>query len=309
MFELPTKHRILIVDDEPDIHSLTKLSLKKVQYNGKALDIVSAHTGKEAVEVMRTHPDTALILLDVVMESPTAGLDACRAIREELGNKFVRIVLRTGQPGVAPERKVIDEYDIDGYLPKSELTTNRLYTTLRTALKAFEELVALQRYREILTFLHQSVSELQAFRPLEETLQHILQTALAIAPCELGVLNLETFQQTGYPRQFMTHLATGLDPMTVEAMVAGIVTSVTMDPASLVLKQGGPLGEGYLFPLMLHRDLGNGWLYLHRTLEDPLLLQTLPMLASHAANALYASVAQAMLSERDTTTFYQEMAI
>src|SRR5438552_7535019 len=149
MITLPNKHRILIVDDEPDISMVTKLSLKGVSYRGRSIEFETAASGKEAIDAMKVRPDTSVILLDVVMETSTAGLDACRTIREELGNKLVRILLRTGQPGAAPEKQTIDEYDIDGYLPKAELTTNRLYAAVRTALKAYEELIELERHRQI----------------------------------------------------------------------------------------------------------------------------------------------------------------
>ncbi len=121
----PQKHRILIVDDEPDVHQITKLSLRGLR-RGRPIEFLSASSGEEAVRMMQAHPDVAVILLDVVMETNSAGLDACRAIRETLGNPFVRILLRTGFPGEAPERQTIDEFDIDAYLPKAELTSSRL---------------------------------------------------------------------------------------------------------------------------------------------------------------------------------------
>src|SRR5205085_8841219 len=121
-----------------------------------------------------------------------AGLEACKAIREQLGNRFVRILLRTGQPGVAPERKTIEDYDIDGYLPKAELSSNRLWASVRTALKAFHELVELERSRQTLSFLHRSVASLHAFEPLDVCLQRFLATAMAIVPTPLAVLKLET---------------------------------------------------------------------------------------------------------------------
>ena len=91
------KHRVLIVDDEEDVHAITRLSLRGLRYRDRKLQFLSVLTGRDAVETMRRHPDIAVILLDVVMESDHAGLHACRAIRDELGNPFVRILLRTGQ--------------------------------------------------------------------------------------------------------------------------------------------------------------------------------------------------------------------
>ena len=125
---LPTRHKILVVDDEPDVFALTKLSLKGLEYKGRKVELLDAATGRDAVNAMQRNPEIALILLDVVMKTNSAGLDACRRIREELGNSFVRIILRTGQPGEAPERQTIEQFDIDGYLPKAELTSDRLYS-------------------------------------------------------------------------------------------------------------------------------------------------------------------------------------
>jgi CheY-like chemotaxis protein len=135
------KFQVLIADDEPDVYTITQLALKGLQYRNKPVVLRATATGKETVQALKSDPSIAVILLDVVMETDSAGLDACRAIRSELGNRFVRILLRTGQPGHAPERKTIDEYDIDGYLPKAELTSTRLYSAVRTALKAWAELV------------------------------------------------------------------------------------------------------------------------------------------------------------------------
>src|SRR5262249_7285539 len=150
MLTLPEKYYVLVVDDEPDVLSVTHLSLRGLSYHGREVEFLAAASGQETVQIIQAHPEVAVILLDVVMETMSAGLDACRAIRTDLGNRFVRILLHTGQPGAAPERETIDEYDIDGYLPKAELTTNRLYAAVRTALKAWEDLSHLERHRHYL---------------------------------------------------------------------------------------------------------------------------------------------------------------
>jgi CheY-like chemotaxis protein len=303
MISLPENYLILVVDDEPDMHSLSRLSLRSLKYRDRGVELAFASTGQEAVEFMRSRPDTAVILLDVVMETPTAGLDACQSIRQELGNEFVRIILRTGQPGAAPEKKVIEEYDIDGYLAKAELTTNRLYTAVRTALKAYDELVELQRHREVLTFLHESVTSLHTLEALEESLQRILETAVMIAPCDLAVLNLETFQESGDSRRYVLFTGTNPNSDETEAAATAIVSQIAEDPSALALKDAGIFGNGFLVPLVLHRDLGYGWLYVENSLEDPLMYQTLPMLAAHAANALYSTIARELFLARSGTFF------
>ncbi|QPK63325.1 DUF3369 domain-containing protein [Methylomonas sp. LL1] len=132
--------KVLIVDDEPDVRKLTRISLRDFSFANRALQFIEAGSAAEAKECLEQHPDIALALVDVVMESQDAGLQLVEYIRRELGNALIRIVIRTGQPGVAPERFVIDHYDIDDYKDKTELTATRLYTTVRSALKAFRDL-------------------------------------------------------------------------------------------------------------------------------------------------------------------------
>ncbi|NET59693.1 MAG: adenylate/guanylate cyclase domain-containing response regulator [Symploca sp. SIO2E6] len=139
--------KILIVDDEVEIHQITKLALDDFTFGGKPLTFLSAYSGAAAKELIKQHPDTALILLDVVMESDEAGLEVVKYIRNVLGNLLVRIILHTGQPGKAPEELVITHYDINGYNSKTELTTRKLFTTIVSALRSFRTLTRLEDSR------------------------------------------------------------------------------------------------------------------------------------------------------------------
>jgi len=141
--------RVLVVDDDPEVHAITELALSGAEFDGVPIEIVSVHSGAEA----RAHLSAerrnriALILLDVVMETEHAGLDLVRFVREELKNSIVRICLRTGQPGSAPERAVIVDYDINDYKAKTELSAQRLFTTVLASLRSYRDLVALERSR------------------------------------------------------------------------------------------------------------------------------------------------------------------
>lgn len=141
------KWKILIVDDEPEVHDITKAVLKRFLFEGKGLTFYSAYSAEETVEVLKVHPDIDLILLDVVIESNDAGLKVVKTIREELGNKLVRIVLRTDQPGSAAEKEVITNYDIDGYKEKTELTATKLYTTIVSALRTSSHLKTIHEHK------------------------------------------------------------------------------------------------------------------------------------------------------------------
>src|SRR5262249_7102302 len=160
-------------------------------------------------------------------------------IRDELGNRFVRILLRTGQPGAAPEKRTIDEFDIDGYLPKAELTTNRLYAAVRTALKAWEELIELERHRELLAAIHDCVISLASFEPLEASLGRILETAVAICPTALAILELQSFEKEGNPRRWFVYLSTDPDAMQAKAAALAVGARIAQDPAARAVSEVG----------------------------------------------------------------------
>lgn len=138
---------VLIVDDEKQIHQVTKMVLQDFEFGGRKLEFHCAFSAAEAKQVLQQQPNAALVLLDVVMEQEDAGLQVVRYIREELKNTAIRIILRTGQPGQAPERTVIMEYDINDYKEKTELTTQKLFTTVVTALRSYRDLKTIEKSR------------------------------------------------------------------------------------------------------------------------------------------------------------------
>ena len=139
--------KILIVDDDPEIHRMTSFVLKDFRYDRKALAYVNAYSSEEAKKAIAQHPDTAIILLDVVMGEKRSGLEVVRYVRDYLKNEIVRIILRTGEAGQAPEREVITEYDINDYKEKQELTTQKLYTVIISSLRSFQYLKTIDRNR------------------------------------------------------------------------------------------------------------------------------------------------------------------
>lgn len=138
---------ILIVDDEEEVHSVTRLVLSGVNLDGRPLAYLHAYSATEALEILSQRDDIALTLLDVVMETDDAGLRAVKAIREDLKNDEIRIVLRTGQPGHAPEEQVILQYDINDYKTKTELTRSKLLTTVISALRSYQQIRTINESR------------------------------------------------------------------------------------------------------------------------------------------------------------------
>lgn len=172
--------RVLIVDDDRDVHSVTRLALSKISYKGRELELISAYSGKEGFGTLRDIPDIALVLLDVVMESEDAGLILAKRLREELGNHLVRVVLRTGQPGQAPEQSVIVDYDINDYKAKTELTTQKLFTVVVASLRAYESLQLIERSRNGLVKILDGATNLYQIHSLRAFAAGVLDQISAI---------------------------------------------------------------------------------------------------------------------------------
>ncbi|GEP04229.1 ATP-binding response regulator [Methylobacterium oxalidis] len=138
---------VAVVDDDPAVHEGTRYALAGYMLDGRSLEILSAHSAEEARGLLRARRDIAVVLLDVVMETDDAGLVLVDFIRRELRDETARIILRTGQPGQAPERRVIVDYDINDYKAKTELTADKLFTSLTAALRAYQQLKRLDETR------------------------------------------------------------------------------------------------------------------------------------------------------------------
>lgn len=135
-----TPWKVLVVDDEEGIHGITRMIFRGYEFEQRPIELISAMSSAEAKEKLTQHPDTALALLDVVMETDNEGLLLVEHIRNHLNNQDIRIVLRTGHPGYAPEAQVIVNYDINDYLSKAELSASRLLTSVVVALRSFRDI-------------------------------------------------------------------------------------------------------------------------------------------------------------------------
>jgi len=187
--------KVLLVDDEPDIHDITKLTLSRFRLDGRALTFVHAYSGAEAKQVLARETDIALVFLDVVMEKEDSGLEVARWMREDLNNQFTRIVLRTGQPGQAPEERVIVNYDINDYKEKTELDRTKLFTTTFAALRAYRDIMKVEdarrvqmNYREGLERVIAASAHIFQQRNLKDFASGLLQQVVALLRLEQSML-------------------------------------------------------------------------------------------------------------------------
>jgi diguanylate cyclase len=158
----PPVWRVLVVDDDADVHDATALALRSVEIHGRRLELLNALSGAEARAILDRSSDIAVVLLDVVMETPDSGLELVGHIRRALGRRDTRIILRTGQPGYAPELDAIREYDINDYKTKSELTRSRLVTTLTAAIRSYEQIRTIEASRRGLDLIVRATTDILA---------------------------------------------------------------------------------------------------------------------------------------------------
>jgi len=187
--------KVLIVDDDIDIHEMTQLALKNFQFADRALQIFQAMSGIEAQDILKAEPNIAVSLVDVVMETDDAGLQLVEFIRNQLKYSLIRLIIRTGQPGMAPEREVIERYDIDDYKSKTELRSDKLYTTMRVALKSYRDLVTLDSNRRALKKILEAVPEFHHAKSLNQFFNGVLSQLIGL--CNLGENSLISTVNSG----------------------------------------------------------------------------------------------------------------
>ncbi|GEO36599.1 transcriptional regulator [Skermanella aerolata] len=166
--------KIMIVDDDREVHAVTKVVLSDFVFDGRPVEFVNAYSAVEACKAIADHLDTAVVLLDVVMETDDAGLRCVEFIRKTMGNKQVRIILRTGQPGQAPERQVIVDYDINDYKAKSELTAQKLFTSVVAALRSYQHIMSIDLSRRGLEKIIEGSASLFEQRSMSQFVEGVL---------------------------------------------------------------------------------------------------------------------------------------
>lgn len=174
------KWKVLIVDDEEEVHNVTKMALRRFTFEGKDIEFISAYSASEGKQLLADNMDVAVILLDVVMEAENSGLEMAHFIRNDLNNQLVRIILRTGQPGQAPEHDVVVKYDINDYKEKTELTAQKLHTTLITTLRSFRDLSIIEINRRSLKQIIDSSANIFQLQSMTKFASGVLAQLVAI---------------------------------------------------------------------------------------------------------------------------------
>lgn len=163
--------KVAIVDDDESVHAVTELVFSDYRFKGRPLKIFHEYSKDNTLRLLNEHPDVAVMFVDVVMETENAGLDLVTHLRKTMNNKMIRLILRTGQPGQAPEKEIIMNYDINDYKGKADLTAQQLVTSLTSSLRSYDDLL--------------TIRELSAYNKTLENLVKERTGSLAIANEEL----------------------------------------------------------------------------------------------------------------------------
>lgn len=177
--------RVLAVDDDADFQRATAFALSELELLGGRIELIQAFSCREASMLLAKHHDIALVLLDVVMETEDAGLRLIKALREVIGNRETRVVMLTGEPGLAPAHEVMRDYDINDYWTKSELSAERLLTVLTAAVRGYAQLRAVASARRGLQMIVESSNALFCSKNTRELSAKILSEITSL-------LNLQT---------------------------------------------------------------------------------------------------------------------
>ena len=202
------KWKVLIIDDEEDVLAVTKLVFSSFKFQGRPLQMLTARSAREAREVLDANENIAVAFVDVVMEADDAGLELVRFIRDELHNDEIQLILRTGQPGYAPEMKVILEYGINDYRTKTELDNVKLISCLVAGLRNYHNVVAARQAvsrEEVASQLTRAKSLF--FAQMSHDLRTPLNSILGFCQLlELSELDAEQAEQVRIIRDSGNHL-------------------------------------------------------------------------------------------------------
>lgn len=184
---------ILVIDDEEDVHTVTKLTMASFQVDNKPIEIISAYSKAEGMVMFKENPDIAMAIVDVVMETENSGLELIDYVRNDLENHRVRLVLRTGQSGKVPESDVISRYDINDYKDKTELTTQKLKTLFYSSIRSYRDIITIERSKKGIHNVLNSTSNVLKSSTLSNFANAVLEQIVSLQGYKSQAVYASTF--------------------------------------------------------------------------------------------------------------------
>ena len=257
--------KLLIVDDEPEVHRITKLVLKDKIFFGRRLEFLDARTVSECMDKLRSHPDVTVVLLDVVMETDDAGLRLVKWIRDDLGNGAVRIILRTGQPGRAPEERVIVEYEINDYKEKTELTAEKLFSAVVNAIRSYRYIREIQGSRHGMEMILNAAPDLFKLQSLKLFASGVLTQLISLlsATQDAAFIDISGFAARKERKGFVIIAGAGNFNGYVDSLAESVVSPHIREVIRRAVSERKQVYEGEVFVASMEGHSGElGVIYL-----------------------------------------------
>ena len=216
--------------------------LSDFTFHNKGVFFISAYSGDEAKRLVQEHPDTAIMLLDVVMETEDSGLQVAQYVRDEIKNSFIRIILRTGYPGQAPERRVIVDYDINDYKEKAELTAQKLTTAIIASLRSYRDLKIIDGNRRGLEKIIDAAPTLFKFTSMDKFTSGVLMQLTSLIHLEKSALYGKSsgFAATHQKQDLHIVTGTGVYSNCVNKLVSEVIPYEMLDELNIARQKNSP---------------------------------------------------------------------
>lgn len=258
--------KILVVDDDEQVHKVTSLALSDIRILDRPLQFIHAYSAAEARSILEDESDIAVILLDVVMEHDNSGLELAKTIRTELQLDAPRIILRTGQPGYAPELEVIQNYDINDYRMKSELTRTRLITALTTAVRSYQQVHKIKRGEVGMRTIIEATNHIFNTRDHEYYSADIIKYTAKLldvnSPDGLVVIEMRSLGNGGNYRHMYVSGATGKYSQSLNASINDIPQAAVKEEIEHCIDQQSTLFSPNSVAVFFENDGKRGCLFL-----------------------------------------------
>jgi DNA-binding response OmpR family regulator len=105
------KKNIMIIDDEPHIVNLVRLSLNNDRYN-----IMEAYSAREALQMIKNKTVPDLVLVDIMMPNMD-GYELCRILKKDSGTKSIPLIILSAKNQLNDKLHAID-VGADDYITK-----------------------------------------------------------------------------------------------------------------------------------------------------------------------------------------------
>ena len=133
------KWRVLIVDDEPELHVLTTTVLKDFMFEGKSLEFVSAHNELEISEALESDQDYAIIITDIIREEIDSGFKLIARIRSDSRFDNTYLIIRSGSLGLLSMRQAATDYDVDYINEKANFSTSIFFSVFTIGIRTYRK--------------------------------------------------------------------------------------------------------------------------------------------------------------------------